>query len=196
LLSVAVLILCATIVPVYAAIERRLGTSPIAGLALTAAIVLPLMTIADYAAHDKWMPFDYVETIARRHGARLYPPMPLRATMVVDRLAGPMDQIDIHGGHDTYLYPAYGTALTRDIHFINIPADIRPNSSWVAIDRADNIFWHHPAFKSAEDWRRYWGSGKASAEDVSVLQALARDRRYRLVFYSPEFNQAVFRRVQ
>jgi hypothetical protein len=196
LLSVAVLILCATIIPLYAAIERRLGTSPIAELALTAAIVLPLLTIADYAAHDKWMPFDYVETVTRRHAARLYPPMPLRAAMVADRLAGPTDQIDIHGGHDTYLYPAYGVSLTRDLHFVSTPAEIRPNSPWVAIDRADNIFWHHPAFKSAEDWRRYWGRGKASAEDVSVLQALARDPRYRLVFYSPEFNQAVFRRVQ
>ena len=50
--------------------------------------------------------------------------------------------------------------------------------------------------KTAADWRRYWGRGKPSAEDVEVLQALARDPRYRLVFYSPEFNQAVFRRVQ
>jgi hypothetical protein len=196
LLSVAVLILCATIVPLYAAVERGLGTSPISGLALTAAIVLPLMTIADYAAHDKWMPFDYVETVTRRGGARLYPPMPLRAAMVLDRLAGPTDQIDIHGGHDTFLYPAYGVSLTRDIHFINVPADIGPNASWVAIDRADNIFWHHPGFKSAEDWRRYWARGTPSAGDVVVFQALAHDSRYRLVFYSPEFNQAVFRRVQ
>jgi hypothetical protein len=197
LLSVAVLVLCATIVPLYAAIERSLpDKSPVAGLALTAAAVLPLLTIADYAAHDKWMPFDYVVTVARRHGARLYPLMPLRAAMVADRLAGPTDQIDIHGGHDTYLYPAYGVSLTRNLRFISTPSEIRPNSPWVAIDRADNIFWHHPAFKGAEDWRRYWGRGKPSAEDVGVLQALARDPRYRLVFYSPEFNQAVFRRVQ
>src|SRR5260221_7957616 len=116
--------------------------------------------------------------------------------MMVDRLAGTADQIDIHGGHDTYLYPAYGISLTRDLHFITTPAEIRPNAPWVAIDRADNIFWHHPSFKSAEDWRRYWARGEPSAEDVSVLQALARDSRYRLAFYSPEFNQAVFRRVQ
>jgi hypothetical protein len=196
LLSVAILILCATIVPLYAAIERALGKSPIAGLALTAAAILPLLTIANYSANDKWMPIDYVATVARNHCVRLYPPMPLRAAMVVDRLAGPTDRIEFHAGHDTYLYPAYGIALARNIHFINTPAEIRSDASWVAIDRADNIFWHHPAFKTAEDWRRYWGRGKPSAKDVAVLQALANDARYRLVFYSPEFNQAVFRRIQ
>jgi len=196
LLSVAILILCATIVPLYAAIERSLSTSrPIAVLALAASIVLPLLTIADYAVNDKWMPIDYVMT-ARHRGARLYPQMPLRAAMVVDRLAGPNDQIEVHGGHDTYLYPAYGVSLARVVHFISTPAEIRPMSNWVAIDRADNIFWHHPAFKSAGDWRRYWARGEPSAEDVSVLNALSRDPRYRLVFYSPQFNQAVFRRIQ
>jgi hypothetical protein len=197
LLSVAILILCATIVPLYAAIERKLiDSKPIAGLALFAAIVLPLLTIADYATNDKWMPLNYVLAVARRNGARLYPPMPIRAAMVADRLAGPTDRIEIHGGHDTYLYPAYGVSLSRDLHFISRAAEIRPDAQWVAIDRADNIFWHHPAFKSAEDWRRYWGRGAPSAEDVNVLQALARDPRYQLVYYSPRLNQAVFRRIQ
>lgn len=197
LLSVAVLILCATIVPLYAAIERNLVDSKaIAGMALVTAIALPLLPIANYAVHDKWMPLDYVEAIVGRPGARLYPPMPIRAAMVVDRIAGPTDRIEIHGGHDTYLYPAYGASLSRDLHFISSAAEIRPDAPWVAIDRADNIFWHHPAFKSAGDWRRYWGQGTPSAEDVNVLQVLARDPRYQLVYYSPRFNQAVFRRIQ
>ncbi|HEX3069204.1 MAG TPA: hypothetical protein VHX14_11600 [Thermoanaerobaculia bacterium] len=197
LLSVAVLVLWATIVPLYSAIERKLaGRKAMGVLALVAAIVLPLLTIADYAARDKWMPFNYVAAVAHRHGARLYPPIPVRAAMVVDRLAGPTDRIEIHGGHDTYLYPAYGISLSRDLHFIGSAAEIRPDAPWVAIDRADNIFWHHPAFKSAGDWRRYWGQGTPSPEDVSVLQALARDSRYQLVYYSPRFNQAVFRRIQ
>jgi hypothetical protein len=196
LLSVAVLILCAAIVPLYAAIERNLVISrPIAGLALAAAVLFPLLPIANYAEHDKWMTLDYVEAIASRPGARLYPPMPIRAAMVADRLAGPTDRMEIHGGHDTYLYPAYGVSLSRDLHFISSAAEIRPDAPWVAIDRADNIFWHHPAFKSAGDWRRYWGQGTPSAEDVSVVRTLALDPRYQLVYYSSRFNQAVFRRI-
>ena len=195
LLTTAVLILCASIAPLFAVIERKLPLRS-ARLALGAAVLLPMLPIADYAAHDKWTPIDYVRTVARRTNRRLYPPMPLRAAMVADHFAGQSDRIDVHGGHDTYLYPAYGASLTRDVRFISSPGEVRPDAQWVAIDRADNIFWHHPAFKSAEDWRRYWGRGEPSAEDVSVLRALAADPHFRLVYLSPRLNQAVFRRIQ
>src|SRR5262249_12778987 len=159
LLTTAVLILCATIAPLFAAIERRLPRRS-ASFALGAAVLLPMIPISDYAIHDKWMPIDYVRAVAHRANRRFYPPMPLRAAMVADHVAGPNDRIDVHGGHDTYLYPAYGASLTREVYFVTRPADVRPDAQWVVIDRADNIFWHHPAFKSAEDWRRYWGRGQ------------------------------------
>ena len=63
------------------------------------------------------------------------------------------------------------------------------------VDRADNVFWHHPLFRSAADWTLYWGRGTPSAEDRAVLEPLRRDPRFLLVFEEPRFNQAVFRRI-
>lgn len=194
-LFVPVLIVCAAVMPLLAAIERmpRRETWVFASTMFTI-VVVSLSSIAAYATHDKWMPLDYVLAVAHQADRRIYPAMPIRAAMVVDRIAGPADRIDVHGGHDTYLYPAYGNALRRDVRFINGPAMVHADAQWVIVDRADNIFWRHPGFKTAADWYRFWGRGEPSAEDVAVVEALKRDPRFRLVFYTP-LIQAVFQRI-
>jgi hypothetical protein len=194
LLCVAVLILCATIVPLLAEIDKAVSRTAGALLLGTIAIV-SLSAIANYAANDKWMPLEYVKNVARSADHRIYPPMPVRAAFIVDHVAGAADRVDVHGDHDTYLYPAYGEELSRDVAFIAAPSQIRPIAQWVIVDRADNVFWHHSGFKSAADWSRYWGRGTPSAADLAVVEALRHDPRFQLVFEEPRLNQAVFRRI-
>ena len=188
------MILCATVVPLFAEIERTVAR-PIVGLMIGATALASLFPIADYAANDRWMPLDYVMTTARAPDRRRYPPMPRRAAMAVDLVAGPRDRVDVHGGHDTYLYPVYGRELQRDVKFIDGPLAIRPDARWVIVDRADNILWRHPLFQNAADWRRYIGRGWPSSDDLAVVKALLHDRRFRPIFYDPRLNQSVFVRV-
>jgi hypothetical protein len=189
-----VVILCATVVPLFAAIERK-SARWIVGLMIAATALASLFPIADYAANDKWMPLDYVMTTARAPNRRRYPPMPRRAAMAVDLVAGPLDRVDVHGGHDTYLYPVYGSELRRDVKFIDGPSAIRPDARWVIVDRADDILWRHPLFRSAADWHRYIGRGWPSSDDLAVVKALQHDPRFRPIFYDSSLNQSVFARV-
>jgi len=121
--------------------------------------------------------------------------MPRRAASVLDCLAGPQDSVDFHAGHDSWIYPAFGVELKRDIRFIEHAAHIRPDVQWVIVDRAYNVIWNHPDFKNIAEWKRYLGKGMTKPGDLEVVEALLLDRSYKLEFYDPREVQAVFRRL-
>jgi hypothetical protein len=194
LLAFPVLILCATAVPLLIEVDRN--APALSMLTVAATVVVALTTIAAYASRDLWMPFNYVLSVARQTDRRIYPSMPVRAAFVLDHVAGQFDRVDVHGGHDTFLYPVYGVALSREVRFINTPSAVSNETQWVIVDRANNIFWHHPGLRNATDWNRYWAQGQASEEDLAVVKALRNDPRFQMVFDAPRLNQAVFRRIQ
>lgn len=192
MLFAPVVVVCLTVAQLVAELERR-GLLRRAWLIAAAFALLVAVNAADMMLHDKWAPLDYVRRVAVDPSTPL-PEMPNRAALVVDRLAGPDDAIDVHGGTDSWLYPAYGAHLSRDVRTITTPAQIRPTAQWVIVDRADTILWHDPRFTSISAWRRYLGHGTATADDLAVVDTLLRDPRYWCVFLDRKMNQAVFRR--
>ncbi|MCU1246940.1 MAG: hypothetical protein JWN02_2850, partial [Acidobacteria bacterium] len=192
MLFAPVVVVCLTLAPFVARLERQ-SLQRRAWLIAIAFAVLFALNAADMMVHDKWAPLAYVRRVAVDPRTP-QPGMPNRAALVVDRLAAPNDVIDVHGGTDSWLYPAYGKELARDVRTITTPAQIRPSAQWVVVDRADTILWHDPRFTSISAWRRYLGHGTATAEDLAVVNALLRDPRYECVFLDRKLNQAVFRR--
>ncbi|HYU24965.1 MAG TPA: hypothetical protein VEO74_07165 [Thermoanaerobaculia bacterium] len=124
---------------------------------------------ADMAMNDAFAPLPYARWCAEHPGTRAIFWSSGHAETVVDRLAGPHDKIAIHGAGDTWIYPAYGAALSRAVVFVNSVEEIPADAEWVAIDS-------NPA-------------------DTQLYEALARDRRFRLVYRQQRDAQAVFRRV-
>jgi hypothetical protein len=185
-------VVCLTLAPFVARLERR-GFQRRAWLIALALAVLFALNAADMMLHDKWAPLAYVRRVAGDpHTPQ--PEMPNRAALVVDRLAAPNDTVDVQGGTDSWLYPAYGKELGRDVRTITTPNQIRSLARWVIVDRADTILWHDPRFTSISAWRRFLGHGTATAEDLAVVNALLPDPRYECVFLDRKLNQAVFRR--
>jgi hypothetical protein len=181
---------------VLARIERSKGGRPFAlVLAIGASAVLFVDTAIDAAQSDKFARPADIQWAEMHPGARWVPSMPRRAASILDCLAGPGDSVDFHSGHDSWIYPAFGAKLTRDVRFIRHAAEIRPDVQWVAVDRAYNVIWKHPDFKDISQWDRYLGRGIATREDREVLEALLDDRRFKLEFYDRREVQAVFRRL-
>jgi hypothetical protein len=192
MLFAPVVVVCLTLAPVVARLERQ-GFQRQAWLIVLALATVFAVNATDMMLHDKWAPLDYVRRAAIDPHAP-QPEMPNRAALVVDRLAAPDDAIDLHGGTDSWLYPAYGKELRRDVRTITGPGQIRPAARWVIVDRADTILWHDPRFTSISAWRRYLGHGTPTADDLAVVDTLLRDPRYKCVFLDRKLNQAVFRR--
>jgi len=150
------------------------------------------------AIKDRFVPFSFVVEAANDESRRrVVPFMPYRAALVVDRLAAPDDSIAIDGSMETWIYPAFGRELTRNIVFISPgpgPVTIPDAARWAIVDRSLNSVWGHPDFHDLGQWRSYLGEGPLLPEDLRVYQALLRDPRWELVFNVRRGNQAVFRR--
>ena len=58
-----------------------------------------------------------------------------------------------------------------------------------------NIVWQHSQFRDLSQARMFLTRGTPTAEDTRVLRYLRGDSRFRLVFYNPVWNQAVFQRI-
>jgi hypothetical protein len=114
-------------------------------------------------------------------------------------MAGPNDTIAVDGSFDTWIYPAYGAKLTRNVVLLPEPAApdaIPPAASWVMIDRSWAIVWQNPKMTDTGKAWKYLGKGQPSADDVRLLNALLHDPHWRLVDYNRGSNNAVFRRVR
>jgi hypothetical protein len=191
------LVTCWTVVPAYlylAATERRrLAVIATAGLALFFAV-----EAAVNAMNDNFAPLDYALWMRAHPGNRTIYFDKGRAASVADRVAGPNDTIAVDGAFGTWVYPAYGSHITRNVVYLtpqSTPDSIPLSARWVIVDRSWNVTWSNPRFTDMGRFWRYIGRGTPSADDVRLLNLLLRDRRFRLIYYEPRMNQAVFWRV-
>lgn len=150
------------------------------------------------ALNDRFVPWEYV-MFARQHpGLRVIAFDPNRAASVADRKAGEHETIAFDAGYAAWIHPAFGASLQRPVEFIAPGAgapQIPDDAKWVVIDRSFRVIWQHPDFHDTSQWQTYLAHGSPSAEDTRVLRALARDPRFRLVFFNRWQNQAVFERI-
>lgn len=124
-------------------------------------------------------------------------PRPIHAGAWLDEHAGPHDRVAFDGGFDSWTYPLFGRAMSRDVVFLHperanfeIPGDV----DWVVVDQAWNIIFGHPDFVDFGVAEKYIFRGHPTARDRLVFELLAKDPRFSLVYYNRGFNQAVFRR--
>ena len=112
---------------------------------------------------------------------------------------GQTSVIAIHGGYDTFVYPAYGANLSRRVLFLHAPdptpVAIPDEARWVVVDRPWNCFFGNPNFKDFGSWHTLIGAGAPSAEDRRVFEQLEKDKRFKLIWSDLRLNQAVFRRM-
>lgn len=152
----------------------------------------------DNAVRDRFCPLKYVIWASHHPGTREIPCERGRAATIVDRLAGPTATIAVDGDFLTWIYPAFGAQLQRRIEFIRTglrPPRIPPDAKWIIIDRQLNIRWRHPDYVDLSEWRKFQSRGFVKHEDLLVFDSLRRDPRFRLVYYYPTMNQAVFERT-
>ncbi|MEY2549592.1 MAG: hypothetical protein QOD64_2174 [Verrucomicrobiota bacterium] len=192
------IVVCWTVVPAcqyLGAAERhhRLAVIVTAGLVLFFAV-----EAVDNAVNDNFAPLDYVLRMRADPGSRKIYFGALRAASVVDGIAGPNDTVAVDGAFGTWVYPAYGSHLTRNVVYLtrqSTPDSIPLSARWVMIDRLWNVTWSNPNFTDMGKFWEYIGHGTPSAEDVRLFSLLLHDARFRLIFYQPRGNQAVFWRV-
>jgi hypothetical protein len=152
---------------------RRYGFAAIAVLMLGF-----VQQSADATINDASAPLAYVRWCAAHPGTRRLPHLHERASIVIDRLAGPDDTVALYGDPSTWIYPMYGARLTRSVLLLPedvTPAAIPPSAQWVAIER-------------------WWDGGYGGLPPLYT--ALLRDPHFQLVFENERFSQAVFRRVR
>lgn len=191
-------VLCWTLQPLLmeaATLPRLRAVTHFAPLVIA---LLFVQQAIDCAIHDTFSPWIYAVQMARHPGKRIIWFMPSRAASVADRLAGPADTIAVDGSFDTWVYPAWGAQLSRNVIFLPVnpkPSDIPPGANWVVIDRYYNIAWGSAAMT---DFGRFWrsaGRGTPSDDDLRLYNALKQDPRFDLVYSFRPMNQSVFRRV-
>ena len=152
------------------------------------------------AKNDLYEPLSYVLDIADRPAERRHrrSGQNYRAGVIVDRAAGPTDEIAFDGGFDGWSYYCFGAGLGRRVTYLHpergLPVTIPASARWVVVDRIVNIDFGDPTFVATGDWR-FLGKGKPSAEDLAVFEQVQRDPRFKLVYADGSKNQAVFERV-
>jgi hypothetical protein len=192
------ILFCWTLQPLLeeAATLPRLRTA--AGFAPIVISLFFLEQAIDCAIHDTFSPWIYAIQMSRRPGSRIIWFMPSRAASVADRFAGPADTIAVDGSFDTWVYPAWGGQLSRNVVFLPLnprPADIPQAAKWVVIDRYYNIAWGNAGMTDTGKFWQSAGRGAPSNDDVRLYNALVHDPRFDLVYSFQPMNQAVFRRA-
>jgi hypothetical protein len=198
LLFLPVLIGLWTLCPIMKWLDARFGW-----WANGCVLVALSATLAYYAydngRHDRFAPLPFVRWAAAHPGNRALCFTNVRAGSVVDSLAGPHDVIAFDGGvTDSWIYPAFGEHLSRKVVLLSdhaTPVTIPPEATWVVIDRAWSIIWERADFYDMGQFWRCINRGAPLPMDLRVGRTLASDPGWRLVYYHPGLNQAVFQRV-
>jgi hypothetical protein len=153
-------------------------------------------TLDKFGLQDAYAPLVFVAHVLDHPDDRIPFVRRNRAAYVVDLLAADTDTCAFDVGFDTWVYPAYGSAWTRDVEFQQPTTSdvvIPEQANWVAVDRSWHVFFGHPGFVDMGKWYLL-GRGKPTDEDVKVYRQLLRDPRFELVYDDREQNQAVFHR--
>jgi hypothetical protein len=164
-------IVCWTIAPAVRALSGRMAH---AAVAMVVAVFVG--QAVDYGVNDDLCPLDYVEFCRTHPGTRIAG-RTLRAAVAVDQWAGPHDVIAADGGTGSWVYPAYGAKLTRDVVFLH-GDDVPPDAQWVIIDRGAD----------------YLATTGRFPPDPPLFVKLRNDPRFELVYHRDSTAQAVFRR--
>src|SRR5687767_13885277 len=111
-----------------------------ARLAMAALAVVFVLEASNAILHDRFAPPEYIRHAVEHPGTRVIWFEPNRAASVVDRAAKPRDTIAVDGSFDTWVYPAWGAGLTRNVVFLPpgaTPDDVPAAAQWVIVDRSD-----------------------------------------------------------
>jgi len=198
LLFVVPVVMVWTVAPL---VDRIRGASPTVVRRIAPAailIALFLLQAVEYGMLDRFAPMEYLLYAAEHPGTRVVWFDANRAASVVDRIAGPQDTIAVDSAFDTWIYPAYGARLTRNV--VILPrdpklSDIPPAAQWVIVDRSWNALWRHPKFTDMGKFWRYAERGQPTEADTRLYLQLLRDPRFRLIYRMRARNQAVFWRI-
>jgi hypothetical protein len=187
---------------------QLLDRRPLSGLPLTATalgfsgawLVWNYLGCGEY---DTFQPLAFVIAAATAPKPLRSPPLQLfhrRIGYLVDELAAERDVVAVDLGHDTWVYPMFGRDFQRPVRFLAPsvgPVLIPPDVRWVAIDRGQQeFFFTNPAMVDLRLSlvRQYFGKGTPAPNNFKILHQLAQDPAFELVYYNPNFNQALFHR--
>ena len=173
---------------------------PRSSLPLAASLVIPIVYIGITVTEDTFSPFEYVELLWRApESRREIFRSSWRAASVVDHLAQPDATVAIDSGYDGWTYPLYGARISRAVRVILEESDPyipEPEVQWVAVDRAFSKIWGHPDFQDMSLASRYLDQGPLPERETRVYRSLAQNPDFKLVYFLPQFFQAVFQRVR
>jgi hypothetical protein len=187
-----------TVSPLVMRIDLRAGRARAPALVAVAllAAVATTKSFIDFGLHDAYAPLAYVESMIEHPDSRLPFVRQNRAASAFDSFAGPNETVAFDLGFDTWVYPAYGAAFTRNVEFLKpTPGEVAipDDAGWIIVDRTWNIFFGNPGF--VDMTKAYLiGQGKPTDDDLKVYRQLRKDPRFELVYADRSQNQALFPR--
>lgn len=191
---IAIIVIAWTVAPLVLDLHSRSKTTLVKVALATAAFLFSVNAIF-YAIVDAFQPLSYVADVAADPGIRRPFFAPYRAGSVVDLVAGPTDTIAVHSGFDSWIYPAYGKTLQREVFFIEPGQPIPKEADYVIVDRAWNVIWGHPRFENMSQYKEYLSRGTPSDEDLAVIRAVGtRSDEFELIYFNGTMTQAIFKR--
>ncbi|HXX68852.1 MAG TPA: hypothetical protein VEK07_16820 [Polyangiaceae bacterium] len=187
-----------TLSPISLALERAAGRwAGVLSVSLGCGMAaVGVASVWQFGIHDAYAPIEWVAYMMDHGEDRLPFVRRNRAASVFDKLAGPDERCAIDVGFDTWVYPAYGKAWTRNVDFLRPtpgPVVIPETADWVVVDRSWNVFFGHPQFVDMGK-AALLGHGRPSGADLKVYRQLIHDPRFELVYDDRAQNQAVFHR--
>ena len=194
----AVAIFLWTVVPFVKTREAsRVGRATVVS-ALVASSALFAWFAFGCVTDDVSLPFDFVRIVAGGYRPRrMVRSWTTRAASYIDREAGPDDVIAFDGGFDSWVYPAFGKELRRQVVFLHPdrgPVVVPPNVKWVGVDGSWNCIFG--AMPDLSQWFEEFGKGAPLPAELVVYDQLKADPHFRLVYEEKKANQAVFERIE
>lgn len=192
LMFVPLFLVLLTLPPLLAQFSAGRDRDLISSLIAVTLAALFVSTGTEAAVEDRYGPLRDIRWAADHPGVRFTPMMANRATVVVDRFAGPTDSIDVYGGNDSWIYPAMGSELKRDLRFVDGIQDLRPDADWVIVDQLVHVVWGE--ISDIREWQYRLHRNPPREQDLAFIDTLANDPAFEPVYIDRRLAQAVFRR--